>query len=81
LRVKAATCSDPDLYRALKTYDRRPAHLKFVEEIPKGAYFHTGDGRRFQMLGKARTRYHCKEVVTDRIYYFNALAEVSLQAL
>lgn len=77
MEAKASTCSDPNLYRALKAYDKRPEHLKYVEEIPANALFHTQDGKKFQMLGKLRTRYRCKEVQTGRLYNFHAMVEVT----
>lgn len=75
--AKASTCSDPQLYRALKAYDKRPAHLKYVEEIPEKAFFLTTDGRKFQMIGKARTRYRCREIKTRRLYFFHPMVEVT----
>lgn len=75
-KVKAATCSDPDLYRALKAYDRRQRHVRYVEAIAIGGIFQIEDGRRFKMIGKMRTRYKCQELQTKRLYYFNAMVEV-----
>ncbi|HET8572763.1 MAG TPA: SprT-like domain-containing protein [Edaphocola sp.] len=75
-RVKAATCSDPDLYRALKGYDSRPRHIRYVENIAVDDIFQIEDGRRFKMIGKLRTRYKCQELSTKRFYYFNAMVEV-----
>lgn len=74
--TKASTCSDPDLYRALKAYDKRPMFLKYVEEIPENSFFFTTDGKKFRMLGKMRTRYRCTEVKTGRLFYFHAMVEV-----
>lgn len=76
LEAKASTCSDPKLYRALKAYDGRLPSLKYVEEVQENEYFFTTDGKKFQMIGKLRTRYRCKEVKTGKLYYFNALVEV-----
>lgn len=75
--AKASTCSDPNLYRALKAYDKRPEHLRYVEEIPEKAMFYTPDGKKFQMIGKMRTRYRCKEVKTGKLYNFHAMVEVT----
>jgi len=75
-KVKAATCSDPDLYRALKAYDPRPKSVRYVEEIAVGDVFQIEDGRRFKMIGKMRTRYKCQEMGSKRLYYFNAMVEV-----
>jgi hypothetical protein len=75
--LKATTCSDVDLYRILKKYDKRPRHIKFVEEFPAKSLFQTSDGRKFQMLEKMRTRYRCKEVKTGKLFYFHPMVEVS----
>lgn len=75
-RVRASTCSDPDLFRALKAYDVKDEKLLFVEEIPPEARFKTSDGRKFKMIEKLRTRYRCIEIKTGNVYLFNALMEV-----
>lgn len=77
MEAKASTCSDPALYRALKAYDKRPEHLKYVEDIPTNALFHTLDGKKFQMLGKLRTRYRCKDIKTGKLYNFHPMVEVT----
>lgn len=75
-KITASTCSDPDLYRALKKHDRRKKHMRFVEEIPLNEHFETHDGRVFQKIEKLRTRFRCKEVGTGYVYLFPAIAEV-----
>lgn len=77
-RITASTCSDPDLYRALKKHDRRKKNVRFVEEIPLNERFETHDGRIFQKIEKLRTRFRCKEVNTGYVYLFPAIAEVKL---
>lgn len=77
-RITASTCSDPDLYRALKKHDRRRKLMRLVEEIPLNNHFQTHDGRVFQKIEKLRTRFRCKEVSTGHVYLFPAIAEVKL---
>lgn len=77
-RITASTCSDPDLYRALKKHDRRKKHMRLVEDVPLNEHFETHDGRIFQNIEKLRTRFRCKEVGTGYVYLFPALAEVKL---
>lgn len=76
--VKAATCTDPELYRALKRYDPRKRHMRFVEEVPLNEHFQTSDGRVFQKIEKLRTRFRCREVHTGHLYLFPAIAEVKV---
>lgn len=77
-KIKASTCSDPDLYRALKKHDRRKKHMRLVEEVPLNEHFETHDGRIFRKIEKLRTRFRCKEIGTGHMYLFPALAEVKL---
>ncbi len=77
-KIKASTCSDPDLYRALKKHDRRKKYMRLVEEVPLNEHFETHDGRVFQKIEKLRTRFRCKEVGTGYVYLFPALSEVKL---
>ncbi|MFA6059923.1 MAG: SprT-like domain-containing protein [Taibaiella sp.] len=77
-KITASTCSDPDLYKALKKHDRRKKHMRLVEEIPLNEHFETHDGRVFQKIEKLRTRFRCQEVGTGYVYLFPAVAEVKL---
>ncbi len=76
--IKASTCSDPNLYRALKKHDRRQKFIRLVEDIPLNEHFQTLDGRTFQKIEKLRTRFRCREVKTGHLYLFPAIAEVKL---
>lgn len=79
-RIKASTCTDPELYRVLKKYDTRSPDACLVEEVPMDAHFSTKDGRVFLKIEKLRTRFRCKEVDTGHVYLFPALTEVRLWA-
>lgn len=76
--VKAATCTDPELYRALKKHDPRHGKLFFVEDVPLHEHFQTKDGRVFQKMEKLRTRFRCREIGTGQHYLFPAVAEVKV---
>ena len=76
--IKASTCSDPNLYRALKKHDRRQKFIRLVEDIPLNEHFQTLDGRTFQKIEKLRTRFRCREVGTGHLYLFPAIAEVKM---
>lgn len=74
--LKATTCSDIDLDRALKKYDLRKTHILLLEDIPDNSCFQIEDGRAFQKIEKLRTRYKCKELKTGRLYFVSGRAEV-----
>src|SRR5690606_4157306 len=48
--IKAATCTDPELYKALKQHDPRRRYMRLVEEVPLNEHFQTKDGRVFQKI-------------------------------
>lgn len=73
----ASSCTDKNLYRALRLYDEKPAAGIDVEKLPLKTVF-VYEGRLFEKGAKVRTRYQCKEIKTGRIYLFNALAEVEV---
>ena len=73
---KARICNCYDLVRALKSYDQETSKTSSIESLYKKQFFQTKNGRKFQNLGKVRTRYRCIEINSGRIYLFNPLAEV-----
>ncbi len=77
-KITTSTCTDPELYKALKKHDRRRKWVRLVEDVPHNEYFSTHDGRVFQKMEKLRTRFRCKEVSTGHVYLFPAVAEVRL---
>lgn len=77
-KITASTCTDPELYKALKKHDRRKKFVRLVEDIPLNEHFETHDGRVFQKIEKLRTRFRCKEVSTGYVYLFPAIAEVKI---
>ncbi|MFC3199420.1 sprT domain-containing protein [Parapedobacter deserti] len=73
----ASSCSDLQLFRALKRYDKSGL-LHTVEQLPADAVFSLKNGRVFQKKEKIRKRYRCIEVKTQRVYLFSPVAEVLL---
>ncbi|MBC7913807.1 MAG: sprT domain-containing protein [Pyrinomonadaceae bacterium] len=71
----ASSCSDLNLFRALKKYDAG-SHGVTVETLPLKAVFKLKDGRIFRKEELVRKRYKCMEMSTRRMYLFNPLAEV-----
>ncbi|UKJ08295.1 SprT-like domain-containing protein [Solitalea lacus] len=72
----ASSCSDMNLLRVLKNYDKKQEVLLAVEKLPFNAVFSLPNGRKFQKLELIRKRYRCVELSTKRMYLFNPLAEV-----
>ena len=75
--LKASSCADVNLYKALSAYDEPAADgLVWVEQLPANAHFITKEGKVFQLLQKRRTRYLCREVQTRKDYLFAGVVQV-----
>lgn len=72
----ASSCADEALLRILRRYDKKGEGLLFVEDIPAGSLFKTGDGRVFQRGERLRKRFRCLELATRRLYLFSPVYEV-----
>jgi SprT protein len=76
----ASSCSDHDLLRALRKYDRKElTAIRHLEDIPKHTLFKLHSSRSkliFRKGDKIRTRFHCLEITTKREYFVNPLTEV-----
>ncbi len=85
-RVKALGVADMSVARVLRDFDRKEkARTKgiadgwlFLEEIPEGALFKTGNGRMFRKAEKLRTRYACRCEDTRRRFLIHGAARVML---
>ena len=73
----ASSCSDVNLLRILKKYDK-VQHTVFVSSIAMGGYFQMKNGRKFQKLELVRKRFRCKEIPSGNIYLFSPVTEVYL---
>lgn len=71
----ASSCSDLNLYRALKKYDAASNAIA-VETLDMKTIFRLKDGRVFRKDELVRKRFRCLELNTKRIYLFSPLAEV-----
>lgn len=73
--LKASTCTDKNLYRALKRYDNSTDNSVLLEQLNEQEFFRLG--KRIFIRGKLqRTRFMCEEVRTRKKYLVSALAEV-----
>lgn len=78
--LKASSCTDIHLYRALKNYDHPTESKKLLETIGNHAYFKF-NGDVFQREELRRTRYVCRDVRTGKKFLINRIAEVELISL
>jgi SprT protein len=76
----ASSCSDHDLLRALRRYDKKEMmNVHHLEDLPTNALFRLRSSRSklvFKKGEQIRTRFHCIEINSRREYYVNPLAEV-----
>jgi len=76
VKMKASSCSDHDLSRILRSYDKPAEGVELLERLPKNSTFAL-NGRHFIKGPLRRKRYVCQEVKTQRSYLVNALAQVT----
>ncbi|MBV9962512.1 MAG: hypothetical protein JO072_09725, partial [Parafilimonas sp.] len=74
----ASSCAEESLMRVLRKYDENKKNISLLEELPRGAYFKTKDGRIFQKGEQLRKRFRCVEKNTGLIYLFSPVHEVRL---
>lgn len=72
----ASSCSDLHLQRVLKKYDNGRHSVTHLEELPVGTIFKFGKGKKFKKGPRVRTRFLCRDIRSNKEYYFNALTEV-----
>lgn len=74
----ASSCSDVNLFKALKAFDLKPPGSFTVEQLIENQIFCLKNGRTFKKLNRIRKRHRCVEVKTGLIYLFSPIAEVFL---
>jgi SprT protein len=70
----ASSCSDADLQRVLKRYDKNQSK-QLLEDLQHEAIFNI-NGRVFKKGKLLRKRFECMEVATNRKYLVSGIAEV-----
>lgn len=73
--LKASSCTDTQLSRVLKSYDKPVDGAITLESLPKNATF-VLQGKTFVKGDLRRTRYLCTELPTKRQFLIHALASV-----
>ncbi|HRP53619.1 MAG TPA: sprT domain-containing protein [Fluviicola sp.] len=76
--TKASSCTDTQLSRALKHYDKNKQNVLVLEDIPKNTIF-VLQGKTFIKGELRRTRYLCTEVPSKRQFLIHALANIQLE--
>lgn len=76
--MKASSCNDIPLQRALKKHETRNENEILLEEIPKNSTFAL-NGKVFRKKELRRTRFLCEEIPSGRLYLINRLARINLQ--
>ncbi|MEY4110571.1 MAG: hypothetical protein RLZZ46_926 [Bacteroidota bacterium] len=77
LNPAASSCSDDNLLRCLKKFDKTSSSLVHLEELPEGAVFTASRGREFTKGPRVRKRYRCRENNSGHFYLFSPVAEVN----
>lgn len=73
--TKASSCSDVQLSRVLKQYDKPKDGIVLLESLPKNTTFAL-QGKHFIKGDLRRKRYLCDELSSRRKYLIHALSEV-----
>ncbi|PHR46086.1 MAG: sprT domain-containing protein [Fluviicola sp.] len=73
--LKASSCTDKNLYRALKEFDDSSKNSVLLEQLKNNQKFKLGK-KVFQRGVLRRSRFLCEEVTSRKIYLVSALAEV-----
>jgi hypothetical protein len=74
--TKASSCSDLNLSRTLKKYDKGDDSIT-LEELPMNSKFYL-NGKKFEKGLLRRSRYLCKELNSGKQFLVHALATVEL---
>jgi SprT protein len=72
----ASTCTDPELFKSLYRYDIKKPGYKLVDDVEVGQWFTTEDGKVFEKVGQLRTRCLCRDLSSNKQYYFPGITEV-----
>lgn len=76
-RGAASSCTDLNLYRALKQHDEPEDGVVTLEQLPDGTAFQIGS-KLFKKGPRSRKRFRCRNLQNGREYMVHPLAEVKL---
>jgi SprT protein len=75
--IKASSCSDYHLSKALAEHDSLEDGIQLLEKLPPQSVFSL-NGRQFIKGPLRRKRYVCREVASNRSFLISSLAKVNL---
>ena len=75
ISVKASSCSDPKLVKALRLFSEVDENVQYLDELPTEAEFEL-NGKVFRKGALRRKRYLCLEVKSNKKYLISSTAEV-----
>jgi len=77
--LKASSCADKTLYKALAEFDpQNDDNLQWLETLPIGSLFLFKDGHTYKIINKRRTRFLCEQTQTKKNYLFPGIAKVKI---
>ena len=74
----ASSCAEAALTRILKKYDPHKPGVFLLEELPNESLFRFKNGHIYKKEKKIRTRFLCKDQLTNKLFLFSPIAEVEL---
>lgn len=74
----ASSCAEAPLTRVLKRYDPHKPGVFLLEELPDDSLFRFKNGRIYKKEKKIRTRFLCKDQLTNKLFLFSPITEVEL---
>ena len=74
----ASSCSDADLQKALKRYDKRMEGWTLLEDLPLSAPFKIRNGKQFVKGNRLRKNYECYDLHSRHKYFIHPAMEVML---
>lgn len=77
-KPKASSCSDPELYKAIKIFDDNPKETIYLDRLALGELFTVNGKKIFRKGNKRRRRYECEEINSKRMYLVSGHAEVKV---
>lgn len=72
----ASSCSDPNLMKALRKYNRDAEEWLHLDDLPHSAVFRLRNGKKFLKGHKLRKNYECYELGTNHKYFIPGTLEV-----
>ncbi len=73
--MKASSCADYSLWKALHKHDKKDVSVLYLEQIQVGEKF-LFKAREYRTISKKRSRYLCEEIASKKQYLIHRLAKI-----